>query len=164
MEHYLKIAEMKVANKPDTLKTILGSCVALCLWDKMQFKGGMVHIMMPQSTGSACNHEFKYADTAVKGLLKEMQGKGSIKDNLSAKIVGGASMFFKKNGNHNNRPLSIGDRNYQTVKNQLKQLKITIDQEDTGGTEGRRVIFDCSTGKITIRKIDRIVESNPGRT
>ena len=76
MEYYLKIAEMKIVRKPDILKTVVGSCIALCLWDKNTNMGGMVHIMMPYSINFKITRKEKFADLAVDYLLDEMKRSG----------------------------------------------------------------------------------------
>lgn len=156
MEHYLKIAEMKIAGKEDTIKTVVGSCIALCLWDQTTLAGGMVHIMMPESNGYKVALKGKYADTAVETLLNEMTKNGCKKDNLIAKIAGGASMFSSDNGKI--ADMSIGEKNSQVVKQHLHKFNISIKSEDTGGTMGRRVVFEPSTGKISIKIFDTMIK------
>ncbi len=158
MEYYLKIAEMKIAGKEDTIKTVVGSCVALCLWDQITLAGGMVHIMMPESNGYKVESKGKYADTAVETLLNEMIKNGCKKENLIARISGGASMF----GSNNVKiaDLTIGEKNSQKVKQYLNKFNISIKSEDTGGRAGRRVVFEPSTGKITIKTLDTMLKNN----
>ena len=62
LEHFIQIAEMKVIQGPGVLKTVVGSCIALCIWDKVKKMGGMVHIMMPRSKNKPPLSEGKYAD------------------------------------------------------------------------------------------------------
>ncbi len=147
MEYYLKIADMKIAKKTDTLKTVVGSCIALCLWDKITLTGGMVHIMMPNSNGNEVINKGKYADTAVESILNEMlETTGSQKEDIVAHIAGGASMFdYSEN---DNIEMKIGIKNSLTVKKYLKNFNIKIKSEDTGGTLGRRIVFTPATGEM----------------
>ena len=121
MEHYIKIAEMRIGKMEDVIKTTLGSCIGLCYWDKTKSTGGMVHIMMPQSNGNINFKKEKYANTAVNALLEEMIKHGSKKNNIKAHVIGGETMFP-----NNNDRLSIGWQNYQEVKKQLKLSNIII--------------------------------------
>ncbi len=163
MEYYLKIAEMKIAKSPDTLKTVVGSCIALCLWDRRTSSGGMVHIMMPKSNGNKAEQKSKYADTAVETLLNEMISKGSKQETIIAKIAGGASMFDHKNDKTEDE--HIGEKNSRIVKKMLSKLNIPLRSEDTGGTAGRRVVFNPLTGNIASDVIEKniIKESTAGK-
>ncbi len=150
MEHYLKIGEWKVVKSSDILITVLGSCIGLCLWDTEKKMGGMVHIMMPHSRGK--NNELgKYADTGVAVLIRTMEGKGSQKKDMIAKLYGGASMFNLKSDKFS--CLNIGQNNYIQVKQILDQLMIPITAEDVGGSSGRKIIFNCQTGEIASIKL-----------
>lgn len=154
MEYYLKIAEMKIVKSPDTLKTVVGSCIALCLWDSTTSSGGMVHIMMPKSNGNKAEQKGKYADTAVETLLNEMIGQGCKQEAIVAKIAGGASMFYHKNEKIEEQ--HIGKKNSRIVKKILHEFNVPLKSEDTGGTAGRRIVFNPSTGKI----VSDIIEKN----
>ena len=151
MEYYLKIAEIKIAKKPDTLKTVVGSCIALCLWDKITLTGGMVHIMMPKSNGNDITNNGKYADVAVGFLLNEMIKNGCKHENLVARIAGGAAMFDYQGDD--NKDSKIGDKNSETVKKYLKNFNIKIKSEDTGGILGRRVAFNPATGEVIAKTL-----------
>ncbi len=147
MEHFIQIAELKVAPSPDMLKTVVGSCIALCLWDGEGRKGGMVHIMLPVRGASQDASEGKYADTAVPALLDAMKHKGSPKSRLVASIVGGASIF--------GRPCRtlmqpVGMQNYESVRRLLRERSIPVRMEEVGGTSGRRVVLNCTDGQVSV--------------
>lgn len=127
----------------------LGSCVALILYDRKLKTGGLAHVMLPESNGR-CDRPAKFADTAVPLLVCEMEKNGSSRKNLSACLVGGASMFEQFKGN-----LDIGNRNIIALKKSLKDTKIPIKSEDIAGNSGRSVFFFPSDdGRIDIRRAD----------
>ncbi|MDD5067004.1 MAG: chemotaxis protein CheD [bacterium] len=149
MQHNVRIAEIKIAKRPDELVCILGSCVGVCLWDPNNGLGGLVHIMMPESNEDK-REKGKYADTGVKALVEKMEIKGSRLSDIVAKIYGGASMFSmtgKKN------TLNIGERNIEAVKKSLKEIGIPVVHEELGGTTGRKIIFNLDTGKVEVRQL-----------
>ena len=146
MERFIKMNEIYVTKDPYLIRTVVGSCIALCLWDSYHRIGGMGHIMLPQSNGDSVALPGKYADTAVKTLISIMKGKGGVISNMQASCVGGASMFQ----NHHPKYESVGRRNYQRVKNELAHFGIPIVTEAVGGTSGRKVEMNCATGAITI--------------
>jgi len=136
-----------VAQSSDTLKTVVGSCIALCLWDRENRTGGMVHIMLPSHDRSRDGLKGKYADTAVHALLDAMEKKGSRRQDLVASVVGGASIF----GRFSRVPVpSVGTLNYESVRGQLRECAIPVRLEETGGSSGRRVVLDCSTGRVSV--------------
>ncbi len=70
------IADLNVAKSPDILRTVLGSCVGICLFDPVAKVAGLSHIMLPSLTDLSSN-EKKYADTAIPMLIDEMKNKGA---------------------------------------------------------------------------------------
>jgi len=156
MEYYLKIGEIKLGTKDDILRTILGSCIGLCLWDKKKHIGGMVHIMLPTPPEKNCSeNKGKYATTAVPTILNAMLKKKSQKSDLVAKIFGGASMFAKLESKNAN---NIGERNYSITYNLVKELHIPIVAEDVKGTMGRSITLNCSTGIVLVKTSKGIIE------
>jgi chemotaxis protein CheD len=146
MEHFIQITEIRVARSPAVLRTVVGSCIALCLFDRSRGIGGMAHILLPARDGKEDGPPGRYADTAVPALFRKMQQAGSAASTLDAAMFGGAVMFaFSTNGTR-----TIGLRNADAVKDQLAALNIPVRREDVGGTSGRRVVFDCATGRLHV--------------
>ncbi|MDR2532510.1 MAG: chemotaxis protein CheD [Oscillospiraceae bacterium] len=127
----------------------LGSCVGICLYDKVSQIGGLSHIMLPDSksvaTGAATNR-MKFADTAIPDMLSAMLKMGAVKARIIAKIAGGAHMFATSNEKFN-----IGDRNVTAVKEALKILSIPILGQDIGLNFGRTVFFYTEDGKVEVK-------------
>jgi len=94
----------------------------------------------------------KYADTAIPLLLKKMELKGSSRKDIKALVLGGASIFTSES---DNGFMNIGANNIKAARRTLKELKIPIVFEDTGGNNGRTIIFECSTGKVIIKTLDK---------
>lgn len=152
MEVYLKIAEMAVGEAGDTIKTVLGSCIGLCLHDPRGRRGGMVHIMLP-SGGRPDEPPGKYADRAIPALVAMLERRGSRRTDLLAKLAGGASMFGRKSTGKAD-PLAVGERNREEVLARLKELGIPVVAEDTGGSAGRNIVLDCATGEVKVHRQD----------
>ena len=129
----------------------LGSCIGIALYDRINLIGGLVHIMLPDSTQfSTINNPLKFADLAIPILLKKMESTGANKNNIKAKISGGASMF---NFSDKKMIMDIGGRNSIAVRKTLEKLTIPIISEDVGGNKGRTMIFDTSNGAVLIRTV-----------
>jgi chemotaxis protein CheD len=145
------IADYKVSSSPDILRTILGSCVGVCLYDPRSLIGGMCHIMLPTYKDDSGSHK-KYADTAIPMMLKEIEEKGCDRGKIVAKVIGGARMFKVTE-----RSLmgEIGFNNINKVHDVLKSLKIRVISEDTGGNYGRTIDFYLVNGDVKIRSLGR---------
>lgn len=145
-EILVETGNLKVSNGFNTLTTrALGSCVAITLYDKTKKFGGMVHFILPENPGG--KKKGKYADTGIKLLLEKMIEGEARKENLVAKMIGGAIMFAEFTDDVEN---SIGKRNVKKAKNVLRELGIKLTAYDTGGDYGRSVKFHLSDGKVYI--------------
>ncbi|MDV2685451.1 chemotaxis protein CheD [Alkalihalophilus lindianensis] len=157
MSEVIKVgmADLKVATPPDTIRTSgLGSCVGVVIYDELTNVSGMAHVMLPDSSQSkqATLNIAKYADSAIKELIKQLLGQGGRAFSLKAKIAGGAQMFTFQSGSD---VMRIGPRNVEAVKLALKQSKIPILAEDVGGKSGRTIEFDPLTKMLHIRTVNQ---------
>ena len=79
------------------LKTTVGSCIALCIWDRTLKIGCMAHIMLPKPTNRKVtlktNYPAKYANLAVLNMFEELSARGCNRKDLKAYMIGGASLF-----------------------------------------------------------------------
>lgn len=145
------MSEIRVAAEPAELETVVGSCVALCIWDSRAKIGGMAHIVMPERNGDKNPPEGKYADSAVASLVAMMLKKGGELRFFSAAFAGGASMFVRARV----PSYAIGTKNAESVRKHLERLRIPITMHDVGGFAGRKVTFRCTDGKLEIKVLNR---------
>jgi chemotaxis protein CheD len=145
------MGDVKTTSAPNRLRTILGSCVGIMLFDARRKMGSMGHIVLPASNGRATDQTLgKFADTALPLMLQQMKEGIKGERRIVAKIAGGASMFGVGSQTNN-----IGLLNKQAVETLLKAANIPIIACDLGGEKGRRVTFDLVTGEVTIEVQDR---------
>ncbi|NLL67038.1 MAG: chemotaxis protein CheD [Clostridiaceae bacterium] len=146
------MADLKVARHPSILTTLgLGSCVGVALYDSKNRIIGLAHIMLPSSKIATANaNRAKFADTGIVDLLEQMVAIGANKNNLVAKIAGGAQMF---NFAGTNETMKIGARNSEATRVVLKELNIPIISEDTGGNHGRTIEISSEDGKLMVKTI-----------
>lgn len=151
------ISDYKTGRAPSVLVTYaLGSCVGICLYDRILKIGGLSHIMLPDSSMFFQNeiNRMKFADTAILDLLNELSKKGADRRRITAKIAGGAQMFKVQEDS----PIgAIGARNVKSVKNILADLRVPVLAEDTGADYGRTLYFDLETGTMRIQSLNRSV-------
>ena len=145
------IADLGTARPPDILRTILGSCVGICLYDAGAKVAGMAHIMLPDQNKSSSNSK-KYASSAIPLLVEEMEKQGARKERMTAKIAGGATMFRMI---ENSTMSEIGRNNVRRVKEILAEINIKILAEDIGGDYGRTIDFNSDNGSLRIKTIGK---------
>lgn len=146
MIHNIGIAGLKVAAPPDQIRTVLGSCVGIAIYDRAARLGGLAHVILPSSTRGAGDRR-KFADTAIDWLLDELRKAGAARARLAAKIAGGAKMFGSAT------TTLIGDRNIEAVRERLWFHRIPLEGEDVGGDKGRKMTFDPATAVVTVQAI-----------
>ncbi|MBO6179676.1 MAG: chemotaxis protein CheD [Selenomonadaceae bacterium] len=148
------MADYKVGKSPATLISYgLGSCIGVSLYDPQLKVGGLLHIMLPDSTQArASDNPAKFADTGLPLMLADVLKLGAVKTRLVAKLAGGAQMFAFQNATD---VMRVGSRNAEAVKKILQANGIKIIAEDTGGTYGRTVSIDLTNGSYKVKTIDK---------
>ena len=145
------IAEMGVAGAPDILRTILGSCVGICLYDPERMIAGLAHIMLPSRNERNANVK-KYADTAIPQLVQDMERDGAQRGRIVAKIAGGSMMFKIA---ENSVMGEIGKNNIKKVREVLAEMGIRILAEDVGGDYGRTIDFYAEDGRLRVKSLGK---------
>lgn len=115
-------------------KTLLGSCVAIMFYDKVKKVKGMNHFLLPKTNNT--NDDMKYGLYSVEAMLNEMYKLGCSKDNMVAKISGGADIMQL-----NVSSLSIGYRNVEFAKDFCKSEGFSLVSEHTRGEHGRLILL-----------------------
>jgi len=138
--------QMSIGVEETQILTVLGSSVAVTLHDREKKIGGMVHFLQPIWDGIGFK-TLRYGNIATQRLIDTLLEKGSKRENLEAKIIGGADM----NPDSSHRKVSIGLRNVGVAKEILDENSIKIIAEDIGKELGRFVVFNSHSGKVDIR-------------
>ncbi len=148
------MADYKVGSAPATIISYgLGSCIGISIYDPQTKIGGLLHIMLPDSTQSRpSENPAKFADTGIPLMLADILQLGASRSRLVAKLAGGAQMFAFANATDIMR---VGARNAAAAKKILQDLRIPVLAEDTGGTYGRTVQIDLATGIYKVKTIDK---------
>ena len=132
------MADYKVGRAPASLISYgLGSCIGISLYDPQAKVGGLLHIMLPDSTQARpTDNPAKFADTGLPLMLQKVLDLGASRSRLVAKMAGGAQMFAFANATDIMR---VGARNAEAAKKILQDMNIRLIAEDTGGTYGRKL-------------------------
>ena len=151
----VKVADYAVRRGELVLATIgLGSCVAIALYDRETRIGGLAHILLPSPAMSReTANPAKFPETIIPLMLEEMRGLGSrANSRVSAKIVGGASMFGQL---VSGTGINVGERNVAATREVLAAAGIPLLAEDTGLDYGRSVYFHLSDGRVEVRSLKK---------
>ncbi len=149
--HFLYPAALFASKTSHRVSTILGSCVAVCLFDPVLQIGGINHFMLPFWNGQGLASP-KYGNIAIERLLEKMLSLGSQKKNLKAKVFGGGEVIET-----NISQFHIGERNIQIALEILDELKIPVVAKSLGGKLGRKIEYNTGTGEVKQKYIERSI-------
>ena len=146
--YYITIGEYYASRPPVIIRTLLGSCVAVCLYDRQKKIGGMNHILLPgKADMKHFNMPARFGVNAMELLINRIVSLGGRKKALTAKVFGGANILPRIN-----KSLAMGDRIVTFVKEFLELEAIEIIKEDTGGTDTRTIYFYTLSGDVFLKR------------
>lgn len=130
--------------------TVLGSCVAACIRDRVTGIGGMNHFMLPDGgsdVDSPISASMRYGTYAMEVLINDLLKSGARRENLEAKVFGGGNVL------RGFVAINVGERNAQFVRDYLKAEGIRVVAEDLNDVHPRKVYFFPRTGKVLVKKL-----------
>jgi chemotaxis protein CheD len=122
-----------------SITTILGSCIAACLYDPEGGFGGMNHFLVPESGGGGGTHAASFGVNAMELLINDLIKQGALRHRLKAKVFGGARMIAGLS--------DVGARNSDFIMAFLRREAIECTGHSLGGEQARRVEFWPETGR-----------------
>ena len=143
---FLLASTIFVSKEEYFITTILGSCVAVCLYDPVLQIGGMNHYMMPLWNGDGLPTP-KYGNVAIEKLIKSLERKGAVKERMIAKLFGGA--------NQHQSSFEVGKKNVKIAYDLLEKNNIKLAAKHVEGEFGRKIIFNTKTGKVMMKLISK---------
>lgn len=157
-EIIVKVADLRAGAGTDVLVTIgLGSCVGIVLYDATARVGGLAHVLLPSpALGRQDSHPAKFPQTAVPVLLEQMGERGASIRRISARLIGGASMF---SGLGAPGTIQMGERNLVASRQALHLSGVAIVGEATGGDFGRTVRFWVADGRVEVSSVAHGVQT-----
>ena len=147
-KYYLLPSGIFVEKEPHVVDTVLGSCVAVCMYDDRLKIGGINHYMLPFWNGRGLASP-KYGNIAMDKLIEKMELLGSKRTNMIAKVFGGANQMQSS--------LGVGQRNVMMVKDYLADARIPIVAENVGGEIGRKIRFNTSNGQVLMKFLQKVI-------
>lgn len=145
MKKFIHVGEIYIGAKPTEISTVLGSCVAVCLYDTLQRIGGMNHYLVPLWNENGLQSP-KYGNISIPRLIESMESIGCSRSNMEAKIFGGGNVI-----DVSSEDMMVGRKNVLIAKEILREYRIPIKASDVGGEKGRRIMMRSDTGKIFLK-------------
>lgn len=122
------------ARSDVVLRAVLGSCIAVCLYDPVRKVGGMNHFLLPDCDAPQASAAERYGSFAIENLINKLLSGGSLRASLKARVFGGGDTL----GHTHTR---YGDQNAAFALSYLATEGIAVAGQDIGGAVARRVDF-----------------------
>lgn len=142
--------EYYVTKRDMVLVTVLGSCVAACIRDRVSGIGGMNHFMLPDSgpdNNDPTSTSARYGTYAMEMMINQLMKMGARRSNLEAKVFGGGSVIRSM------VTANVGTRNADFALNYLRTEGIAIAGQDLLDDCSRKVYFFPNSGRVLVKKL-----------
>lgn len=142
--------EYYVTKRDMVLVTVLGSCVAACIRDRVTGIGGMNHFMLPdinRESSDPTNISARYGTYAMEMMINQLMKIGARRANLEAKIFGGGSVLKGMT------TINVGNRNAEFAVQYLKTEGIMVSAQDLMDDCSRKIYFFPYSGRVLVKKL-----------
>lgn len=141
--------EFYVSKQDELISTVLGSCIAACVYDEKLGIGGMNHFMLPGVKALREVHaddlNCRYGNWAMEYLINEVLKNGASRSNLKIKLFGGGKIISAMT--------DIGEGNIRFAQAYVEEESLNLISQDVGGPWPRKVIFHPQSGKAQVKKL-----------
>jgi len=149
--HFLHAGQIFVSAKAQSIVLILGSCVAVCIWDQLNGIGGATHYLLPTWDGRG-TASARFGNVAISALLQRLVEEGADPRQLRAKIFGGGCLFDSMRAPASNKD-HLGRRNVEIALEILAKEHIPIESTEVNAHTGLRIVFQTGTGAATVNTL-----------
>ena len=162
---YLYPGELHIAERPTTVWTLLGSCIAVVFYNERLRLGAICHAQLPEkrfrdaTCRLPCNHpcykdkdapdseRFKYVACSIRYMYDQFTARGITSDEITVKLFGGASVLEMSPGT-----INVAVENVKTARKVLQEYSLKLVRKDVGGQRGRTLYFYSDTGKVFMKR------------
>lgn len=154
---FLKPGEMRICEKPTIVTTLLGSCVAVAMYNERLRVGAICHGLLPscknaQPCDGQCPEKFKYVDCSIRRMLEVFHKRGIVQSEIDVKVFGGSDMF--KVNDRASKSSSVGRQNVEKALQIVDNEGLRIIATDLGGLRGRKIYFYTHTGEVLLKRLN----------
>lgn len=144
------VGDVHAAAHPTEVRTLLGSCIAVCLFDPSKSIGGMNHFLLPEGSHAADEDPTRFGVYAIDDLIGKLMMLGADRRRMVAKVFGGAHVLGMRESDD-----GVPQRNVKFARGFLQDEGFKILAEDVGGYQPRIVVFSTSDGKARVKRLAR---------
>ncbi|TVM19369.1 chemotaxis protein CheD [Oceanidesulfovibrio indonesiensis] len=157
---HLEPRQCFLSRKPTLVSTVLGSCVAITMFDSRTRIGGMAHAFLPDSRNypDDAGYPCKFVDTSIRHMLCVLRRLRVELPRLEVKLFGGGNSWNAEQTSARDAPsfgswASVGPRNVDAARAVITEHGLRIAAEEVGGSLGRKVLFLTHTGGVWVKKL-----------
>jgi len=134
-------------DEPTIVRTVLGSCVAVCLYDLEKRIGGMNHFLLPMGE---CRNTLptSYGVFAMEELVHRCIDLGAQRGNILAKVFGGGRVLQFPESEK-----SVPNANIKFAFDFLESAGIRVATYDVGGVDAREIFLFTDSGRVLLRRV-----------
>lgn len=143
----IHIGGVFASKSPAVVRTVLGSCISVCLRDPYSQVGGMNHFMLPAGNGEEASSA-RYGVHAMELLINECMQRGADRRLMEAKVFGGGHVLKIRETDGN-----VPQSNIRFATDFLTLESIPVVSKDIGGYSAREIYFFTDSGKILLKRL-----------
>lgn len=159
IDRFLQPGEHAVGDARHRLRTLLGSCVSITLWQPQQRVGAMSHFLLPRrqrppAPGGPAALDARYGEEALALMVQGLARQGVDARQCVARLFGGGDMFPEPpRPARAGRSGDVGRRNGEAARLLLQHLGVPVASEHLFGAGHRRIAFDIATGEVRSHQV-----------
>jgi chemotaxis protein CheD len=143
----VQVGQLYASREPCVITTVVGSCIAVGLWDPQARVGGLTQFMVPPLDDA--EEVVRFGTQAIDLLVCAMMKEGADRLRLGATVVGAARLLTIDEGD-----ASVAQRTLRFIRDFIRRDGFALRWEDTGGDAPRRLSFETDTGKAIVRPVE----------
>lgn len=152
----LNPGELLVTDKPAIVRTVLGSCIAITMFNRRLRVAAICHALLPRGMEQLPDedHEgvlWKHVDTVIPEMVRQMQTYGIFPKEIEVKLFGGADVLISGEGQYSNP--TVGRMNVNVALRTIEAEQLQIRVSDVGGSRGRKIFFYTHTGEVLLKRL-----------
>jgi chemotaxis protein CheD len=151
-EYFLLPGYIFLSREPYLISTVVGSSVAVALWDAESKRGGMSNFLYPQREKSEKGTAI-FGNVAIPYLVRMFLEEGAKETNLFSQIFGGAMAELRE-------AEILAHKNIEIARSVLKKHGIKVISEDVGGRLGRKIVYNTFQNEALIYKVSTLRSSD----
>jgi chemotaxis protein CheD len=146
---YLKPGDFCHAESPAVVSTILGSCIAVTMFNPGTGIGSICHAMLPRNPSPRCGEIFHFVDSSIFYMIERFRALGVRTGEMEVKLFGGADVLEFRSDNK----ASVGRQNIEIALETIGEAGLRLIVSDVGGKVGRKLCFYTHTGEVLLKRM-----------